>query len=122
MNWKRCRRKRPWPNLRYSPVICLEGLRKNTKNLSQDSRCPGRDLNLGPPEYEAGVLTTRPRRSVAWREWSFFGIMIGMDKGVYICSMLDKDRGIYIASTLGLDRGVSVSCIMGIDIWVCLHR
>jgi hypothetical protein len=25
---------------------------------------PGRDLNMGPPEYEAGVSTTRPRRSV----------------------------------------------------------
>jgi hypothetical protein len=24
----------------------------------------GRNLNLGPPEYEAGVLTTRPRCSV----------------------------------------------------------
>jgi hypothetical protein len=35
-----------------------------TKNLSQDSRSPGRDLKPGPPEYEAGVLTTRPRRSV----------------------------------------------------------
>jgi hypothetical protein len=32
--------------------------------LSQDSRSPGRDLNTGRPEYEAGVLTTRPRRSV----------------------------------------------------------
>jgi hypothetical protein len=30
----------------------------------QDSRSPGRYLNPGPPEYEAGVLTTRPRRSV----------------------------------------------------------
>jgi hypothetical protein len=34
------------------------------KNLSQDSRCPGRDFNPGPPEYEAGVLITRPRRLV----------------------------------------------------------
>jgi hypothetical protein len=24
------------------------------KNLSQDTRSPGRDLNPGPPEYEAG--------------------------------------------------------------------
>jgi hypothetical protein len=30
--------------LRYSPGIYLEGLRKTTKNLSQYSRCPGRDL------------------------------------------------------------------------------
>jgi hypothetical protein len=27
-------------------------------NLSQDSRPPGRDLNLGPPENEIGVLAT----------------------------------------------------------------
>jgi hypothetical protein len=31
---------------------------------SQSSRSPCRDLNPGLPEYEAGVLTTRPRRSV----------------------------------------------------------
>jgi hypothetical protein len=59
MNWKGCGRKRSWPNLRYYPGICLEGLTKTTKNLSQHSRSPGRDLNPGPPEYEAGVLTTR---------------------------------------------------------------
>jgi NADPH-dependent 7-cyano-7-deazaguanine reductase QueF len=33
------------------------------KNPNQDSRSPGRDFNPGPPEYETGVLTTRPRRS-----------------------------------------------------------
>jgi hypothetical protein len=32
------------------------------KIISQDSRSPGRDLNPGPPKYEAGVLTTRHRR------------------------------------------------------------
>jgi hypothetical protein len=30
----------------------------------EDSRYSGRDLNPGPPEYEAAVLTTRPRRSI----------------------------------------------------------
>jgi hypothetical protein len=33
MNWKRCGRKWSWPNLRYYPDICLEGLRKTTRNL-----------------------------------------------------------------------------------------
>jgi hypothetical protein len=47
--------------LRYYPSIRLEGLRKITKSLSQDSRSPGRDLNPGPLEYEAEVLTTRSR-------------------------------------------------------------
>jgi hypothetical protein len=43
------RRKRSWPNLWYYPWICLDRLRKNTKNLSQDSRSPSRYLNPGPP-------------------------------------------------------------------------
>jgi hypothetical protein len=39
----------------------LTGLRKTTKKLSQDSRYPDRDLNPGPPKYDAEMLTTRPR-------------------------------------------------------------
>jgi hypothetical protein len=39
---------------------CLEGLSKTTKNLSQDSRSPGRDWNAGPSEYESGILSTQP--------------------------------------------------------------
>jgi hypothetical protein len=31
MNWKGYGRKRSWPNLKYGPRICLEGLRKTTK-------------------------------------------------------------------------------------------
>jgi hypothetical protein len=46
------------PVLRYYPGICLEGLRKTTKNLSQNNQFPGRDFNPGPPEYEIRVLTT----------------------------------------------------------------
>jgi hypothetical protein len=52
---------------RYYPGNFLEGMRKTTKNLSQDSRSPGRGLNPGLPEYEAGVLITRPQRSVTFR-------------------------------------------------------
>jgi hypothetical protein len=37
-----------WPNLsRLLPDIHLEGLGKTTENLSQDSRPPGRNLNVG---------------------------------------------------------------------------
>lgn len=32
----------------------MEGLRKTTNNLSQDSRSPDRELNPGPRECEAG--------------------------------------------------------------------
>lgn len=41
--------------LRCYPSICLEGLRKGAKILSQVSWPPGHDLNLGPPEYEVAV-------------------------------------------------------------------
>jgi hypothetical protein len=47
----------------YNPGICLERLRKTTKNLS-GYQSPGRDFNPGPPEYEAEVLNTRTRNSV----------------------------------------------------------
>jgi hypothetical protein len=50
--------------LMHCPGICLELLGKTTINLSQDSRSPGRYFNPGPPEYEAGLLTTRPLCSV----------------------------------------------------------
>jgi hypothetical protein len=64
MNWKGYGRKWAWPNLRYYPGICLEGLRKATKNASQNNRSAGRDLNPGPPVYEAEVLIIRLRRSI----------------------------------------------------------
>jgi hypothetical protein len=38
----------------------MEELRKTLKNLSEDTQSPDRDLNPGPPEYEAVVLTTVP--------------------------------------------------------------
>jgi hypothetical protein len=52
MNWKGCGRKRSWPNLRYYPYICLEGLKKTMKNLIQHSRSLSQDLSPGLPEYE----------------------------------------------------------------------
>jgi hypothetical protein len=53
MNWKGFGRKRSWPNLQYYPHIHLDRLRKTMRNVSKDGGSPGRDLNLGPPEYEA---------------------------------------------------------------------
>jgi hypothetical protein len=41
-------------NLRYYDCISLERLKKR----SQDNRSPARELNPGPLEYVAGVLTT----------------------------------------------------------------
>jgi hypothetical protein len=37
---------------------------ENHETLSHDSWSSGRDLKLGPPELEVGVLATRPRRSI----------------------------------------------------------
>jgi len=34
VNWKECGRKQAWPNFRYHPEICLEGLRITKKNIS----------------------------------------------------------------------------------------
>jgi hypothetical protein len=39
--------------------ICLQGLKKTMKNLSQDSQSPGQELDLGVPEYEARMLTSQ---------------------------------------------------------------
>jgi hypothetical protein len=48
MNWKGSGIKRSWPNSKEISSICLEELRKTTKTLSQDSRYPSLDSNLGP--------------------------------------------------------------------------
>jgi hypothetical protein len=51
-------------------LICLEGLSKTTKTLSQDTRPPDRDLNRDLPNNEALVSCTLPRLSVLqlWSE------------------------------------------------------
>jgi hypothetical protein len=55
MNWKGYGRKQSWPNLRYYPGICLEGLTKTTKTSVRiaglQNKIRTQDL---PPEYEAG--------------------------------------------------------------------
>jgi hypothetical protein len=60
LNWKGCVKKRSWHNFkilsRHSPGV-TEETHENFKNC----RYPGRDLNQGPPEYEAGALTTWSR-------------------------------------------------------------
>jgi hypothetical protein len=45
--------KRSWPNFNILSRHLPAGLRKITKNLNQVSQ----HLNLGPPGYEAGVLS-----------------------------------------------------------------
>jgi hypothetical protein len=58
VNWTEYGGKWAWVNFRYYLGICLEVLRKTTKNLNKDSLPAGQNLNLGPPQYKAGVLNT----------------------------------------------------------------
>jgi hypothetical protein len=57
-------RKQSWPDFKVLSQHALKENEKTTKNLSQHSLSSGRNLNAGPPEYKAGVLTPRPRRSI----------------------------------------------------------
>jgi hypothetical protein len=52
MNWKEA----AVAYLKYASSICLKGLSKSAKTVSQNSRSLGRDLNPRPPEYEAEFL------------------------------------------------------------------
>jgi hypothetical protein len=57
--------KRSWPNLlKYYAGIYLEGLRETTKTSMRIAGLRGRESNPRRTEYEVGVLTTRPRRSI----------------------------------------------------------
>jgi hypothetical protein len=57
-NWKGFGSKRLWPNVNYYPGICSK---ETMINLSQDSWSLGQDFDLGPPQYDTGVLKTRLR-------------------------------------------------------------
>jgi hypothetical protein len=52
--------KMPWPTSKYSPDICLEGLRNITRLLSKDSRCTDQDCNKTPLEYKPNALPSDP--------------------------------------------------------------
>jgi hypothetical protein len=47
-----CGKNRPWSILRYDRSICLKGLRKRTKDFSQDRRLLGRGSNSGSSKYD----------------------------------------------------------------------
>jgi hypothetical protein len=84
MNWKEFGRQWSWPTLRYYPGIRLKGLTETTRNLSQD-RSPVRDFNPGSPEYESGVLTTRPRRLIKTH------MMVTVSKGEKLHAVVTDD-------------------------------
>jgi hypothetical protein len=73
---KVCDRKRLSSNFKTISWNLPEGgLRKNTKSVSQDSRSPDRDLNAIPPEYEAVVVTTRPRLFILYQDYKLLKII-----------------------------------------------
>jgi hypothetical protein len=60
MNLKVFGRKRPWPDFKVQSRHSPGGTEENHGHRDRKS-------NPAPPEYEVGVLTTRPRRSVCHR-------------------------------------------------------
>jgi hypothetical protein len=60
MNWKGFGIKRSWPNFKVLSRLSPGGTEENNENLNQDNRSTGQ--RIGPPEHEAGMLTTGPRR------------------------------------------------------------
>jgi hypothetical protein len=64
MNWRGFGRKRSWRKFNVLPGYSPEETERNQKNIKHDSLWTGPRFEPEPPEYEAGVLTTRPRRSV----------------------------------------------------------
>jgi hypothetical protein len=60
MNWRGFGRKRSWPNFKALSRNSPGGTEKKARKTSiRIAGHRGRDLNLGSPEYEAGVLTAR---------------------------------------------------------------
>jgi hypothetical protein len=64
------------PNTGVKPV--LEGTEKTTKNLSRDSRWPGRNSNWSPPEYtEKQVCPNRgPSGCITWSAATFVNFTV----------------------------------------------
>jgi hypothetical protein len=57
----------------YSRGICLEGLRKTTRNINQNSQFLVSDTNLRRPKYVVGLLPTGPQRLVQRASTSLIG-------------------------------------------------
>jgi hypothetical protein len=64
INWKLFGRKRWWHNFKVLSRHS-HGVTEEKHETSQSGQpVAGQESNTEPPEYEAGVLTTRPLRSV----------------------------------------------------------
>jgi hypothetical protein len=57
--WKGCERKLSWSSMTYCRGFSFKTVMEIMKALSQDCLSPGKDLNLGPFEYEEGIQPSR---------------------------------------------------------------
>jgi hypothetical protein len=126
IHWRGRGRRRSWPNKWYYPSICLEGLRKPTKSLSQDRRSLGRDLNTGHPEYEAGASTAtfgvcnsvrqcfvqQSNRPVLYEECTMQLVHMGFSGGSLMRSSSELSSGQHKSELMFCDNGC-VSIITG---------
>jgi hypothetical protein len=65
---------RKWsrPNFKVLSRHLPVGTKEIHKQFSQDNRSPGRDFNPGPPECEAGLLSTRPEIQSVGLSFNYF--------------------------------------------------
>jgi hypothetical protein len=61
VTWNGHGRKLPWSNFKILSQNVPRGTEENHAK-PQDNRSLDRDLKPGPPEYEAGMLGTQPKR------------------------------------------------------------
>jgi hypothetical protein len=75
MNWKGYASKRSWPNLKFSPGICLEGQRMTTQNLSPVSgaRFESETSRMRSRIEDCAMQSLRKLFVVAWRCCFVFG-------------------------------------------------
>lgn len=52
--------KKAMPYSRYDPGTGLEGLRKTTKSINSDARCPDRDSNGAPSQHKQSSFIVTP--------------------------------------------------------------
>jgi hypothetical protein len=71
-------------------AICLEP-RKTNGTFAQNDQFPGRVSNPTPPEYEPGMLTTRPRR---------FTLHVDVHRKIFVvCIAVASERTVSVSET-----------------------
>jgi hypothetical protein len=99
VNWKGCGGKRSWLNLRYSPGICLLGLKKSTKYISKYSQYPCRNY-----KKEKYIYT----REIYLRYYAISGYHSNQLCRLFI---LSRFRGLRMTYKMGF----------GLDDWIYWH-